>query len=204
MERGVLLLSGGLDSPVAGHEAQERGLDLVALHFLQEATAGPESLEKAVETAEKLGTELYAVNADEPFMTLTTGRHKLYFVLQKRLMLRVAERLARREDASFLVTGENLGQVSSQTTWNMGVVDQAVDLPVVRPLLTMEKNEIVDKAREIGTFEISSGPEHCDALGPDHPRTRVSLDDVLEEEEDLGMDELVEECFSGLQRAKKV
>ncbi|QQG40030.1 MAG: 7-cyano-7-deazaguanine synthase [Candidatus Aenigmatarchaeota archaeon] len=195
-DRGLVLLSGGIDSPVAAHAMLRKGYALTAVHFAHEAFTSKEPTDKTKRLAKKLGVRLYVVDVNDAFAKLASeAQHSLYFVLQKRLMLRVAERLAAKEKCTFLVTGENLGQVSSQTLYNLSVIEQAVSMPVLRPLLTNEKNDIVRVAREIGTFEISAGPEHCDALGPEHPNTKAELDDVLEEEEKIGVDALIEKSL---------
>ena len=202
-EKGLVLLSGGIDSPVAAHIVKKTGADLAAVHFAHEAFTSEEPTLKAKKLAKKLKLRLYVVDVNEGFSRIASeAQHRLYFVLQKRLMLRIAEKLARKDKRTFLVTGENLGQVSSQTLYNLSVIDKAVSMPVIRPLLAYEKNDIVRVANEIGTFEISAGPEHCDALGPEHPRTRTRLEDVLKEEEIIDIDALAEKCFKTVKMAR--
>lgn len=185
--KALLLLSGGIDSPVAGKMAQEAGLDVSGLHFSFEPFTGNEAEEKCKKIAALLGfSALWVVKAGDEFSLLTKKcNHKYYFVLQKRLMLRAAELLACRESISFLVTGDNLGQVSSQTLSNLSTVDLAVSLPVLRPLLSFSKEEIMQKAREFGTLALSQGPEFCDILGPKKPATRSSPEKIQAEESSL-------------------
>ncbi len=182
--RGVLLLSGGIDSPVAGHRVAETGVELRPLHFSLEPFTDAAPEEKSRRIADLLHfPQLHVCDIGDALAEIArTCRHRYYFVLSKRLMLRLAESLARREDAPFLVTGESLGQVSSQTLWNLRAIDAATDLPVLRPLIGWDKVEITAAAQAIGTYEISKGPEVCDVLGPSHPATRAKLE-VVEAEE---------------------
>jgi thiamine biosynthesis protein ThiI len=115
------------------------------------------------------------------------------------MMVRVAEAVARRDGYSFLVTGENLGQVSSQTLQNLTVIDNAAGIPVLRPLLGFDKQEIISVAKTLGTYETSKGPEICDALGPDKPSTGATLPEILQEETNLDGEELVKKVVSALE-----
>jgi thiamine biosynthesis protein ThiI len=182
--KGLLLLSGGFDSPVAGHLLHRKGLDLVALHISYEPVTDDASVAKAVRLAAHVGIPtLLVVRAGDAFKEVVKHCvHKLYFVITKRLMMRVASEVARREGCDYLITGESLGQVSSQTLRNLDVIDAAATVPVLRPLVGFDKREIIDRARAIGTYEISVGPELCDILGPKHPATHARLEDVEREE----------------------
>ncbi len=187
MPKGILLLSGGIDSAVAGYLAKKGGSELAGLHFSSEKITGKEPFEKAKKLAKMLGVKkLFSVEASDAFAELTKKcEHKYYFVFMKRLMLKTAARLAKKEKAQFIVTGDSLGQVSSQTLSNMSAIDRAVDLPVIRPLLSFDKTEIISLARKIGTLETSTGKEMCDALGPAHPATKTDYEKLLEEEKKL-------------------
>src|SRR3989442_6403530 len=112
-------------------------------------------------------------------------------------MVRIAEAIARREGCAYLLTGESLGQVSSQTLQNLRAIDAAASMVVLRPLIGFDKDETVRIAREIGTFAISEGPEICDLLGPAHPATKASLDQVLAEEARVDVDRLVRDALAG-------
>ena len=197
-KRALLLLSGGIDSPVAGHLMAGRGLDVLAVHLSLEPITDDTAAVKSRRLAEKLGlSRLFVVTVGPAFAEIAEKcDKKLYFVLSKRLMVRIAEAIARREGCGYLVTGESLGQVSSQTLQNLRAIDQAASLVVLRPLIGFDKEETVRIARRIGTYAISEGPEICDLLGPTHPATRATVDRVLLEEAKLDMDRLVREALS--------
>ncbi len=166
------------------------GVDLIAVHFSIEPITDNNPELKCKKICEKLGIEkLHVINVAKQYQEIATECiHKYYFVLSKRLMYKIAERIAKKERCSFLITGENLAQVSSQTLDNLVVINKAVKIPVLRPLLGFDKNDIIKVAEEIGTFEISKGPEVCDLLGPKHPSTRVDEKIILEEESNLKQD----------------
>ncbi len=198
-EKALLLLSGGIDSPVAGHLMAGRGLDVLAVHFSLEPITDDAAAVKSRKLAEKLGlSRLFIVTVGAAFAEIANAcDRRLYFVISKRLMVRIAEGIARREGCAYLVTGESLGQVSSQTLQNLRAIDGAAAMVVLRPLIGFDKEETVRVAREIGTYEISEGPEICDLLGPAHPATRASLQQVLAEEANLDIDRLVREGLAG-------
>ena len=177
--RIVLLLSGGFDSAVAGALLKEAGHELVSLYCSQKPFAGAEAEKRARAAAERLGLgEVRVVEVGEELKALSAAAPKLYFVLMKRLFLRAAERVARACGAGAIATGENLGQVSSQTLQNLAVIDRATALPVLRPLLGWDKREIIDRVKELGVFSVLAGPEACDVLGPERPSTHAKLADV--------------------------
>lgn len=190
MAKGILLLSGGIDSAVAGHLAIKEGHALLPLHFSTEKITGIQPTEKSRKLASMLGIkDFYWVEASDAFAEISrTCFYNYYFVFIKRLMLRKAQELAEKQKAGFLITGENLGQVSSQTLSNLSSIDRAVEMPVIRPLLSFAKTEIIKIAREIGTLETSTGKEMCDALGPNHPATKTLYEKILEEEKKLPSD----------------
>ena len=198
-EKALLLLSGGIDSPVAGHLMAGRGLDVLAVHFSLEPITDDAAAVKSRKLAEKLGlSRLFVVTVGPAFTEIANAcDRRLYFVISKRLMVRIAEGIARREGCAYLVTGESLGQVSSQTLQNLRAIDGAAAMVVLRPLIGFDKEETVRVAREIGTYEISEGPEICDLLGPAHPATRASLQEVLAAEANLDIDRLVREGLAG-------
>jgi thiamine biosynthesis protein ThiI len=196
----VLLLSGGFDSPVAGHLMTRQGFDLVAAHFSLEPITDDGSSIKSRKLVGILGLPtLYVVRVGEAFAEVAHAcQRRFYFVLTKRLMVRLADAIADREGAETLLTGENLGQVSSQTLMNLRAIDAAARHPVLRPLIGMDKQEIMDRAKAIGTYDVSVGPEICDLLGPPRPATAARLEQILAEETKLDIDGLVASCLSGV------
>jgi thiamine biosynthesis protein ThiI len=202
--KGVLLLSGGFDSPVAGHLMARQGLDLVAAHFSLEPITDDASAIKARTLCGLLGIRtLYVVRVGEAFAEVAhAANRRFYFILTKRLMVRLADGIADAESADVLVTGENLGQVSSQTLASLCAIDAIARHPVVRPLIGFDKQEIVDRAKAIGTYEVSKGPEICDLLGPPKPATHPRLDQILAEETKIDPDRLSASCLVGLAAEK--
>jgi len=204
--KALLLLSGGIDSPVAGHLIARQGLEVLAVHFSLEPITDDAAAVKSRRLAERLGiSKLVVVIVGPAFAEIAKVCDlRLYFVLSKRLMVRIAEAIARREGCAYLLTGESLGQVSSQTLQNLRAIDAASSFVVLRPLIGFDKEETVRIAREIGTFEISEGPEICDLLGPAHPATRASLEQVLAEEARLDMDRLVRDALAGAREERLI
>ncbi|MBI2560903.1 MAG: tRNA sulfurtransferase [candidate division NC10 bacterium] len=179
--RVVSLLSGGIDSPVAAHRLMKRGCQVVFVHFHSFPFLDGTSRDKAVELAQLLTRFQY--------------QSHLYLVpLYRRLMGRIAEQIARREQAKALVTGESLGQVASQTLENLAVIEEAVGMPVLRPLIGSDKEEIVQQARALQTYDISIIPDQdcCRLFVPRHPATFSSLDEVRAVESQLPIEKLVQ------------
>lgn len=180
----MLLISGGFDSPVAGYLLKQKGAEIIPIHFSYEPFTdnGPEI--KSREAVKILGfKDLIVKNISKECEKIAKKCiHKYYFVLIKRIMLRIAEEEAKKHECAFLITGENLSQVSSQTLKNLYVITKAVNIKVLRPLLTYDKTEIIKITKQIGTYDISIGPEVCDVLGPKHPATNCDLEDIQKEE----------------------
>jgi tRNA uracil 4-sulfurtransferase len=205
--RGLVLMSGGIDSPVAAYRMMRRGLRCSYLHFSGMPLTGPESVYKAYGLARQLDrfqtdTRLFVVafgNAQR--LLATSGAGRLQIVAQRRLMLKTGAALARRLRASALVTGDSLGQVSSQTLANITALDDAVTLPILRPLIGMDKSEIMAEARRISTLAISELPDQdcCSLLTPRQVETRARIDDLRKIEARLDADDLAEELATGAQ-----
>ena len=181
--RVVSLISGGIDSPVAAYRMMQRGCRLIFVHFHSAPYLDKTSQEKvrtlvSTLTRHQYLSRLYLVPFGEIQRQIVTAvARPLRVVLYRRMMLRIAEALARTTKAKALVTGESLAQVASQTLDNMAVIQQASTLPILRPLVGMDKQEIVDQARRIGTFDISSIPDQdcCQLFVPKHPATKARL-----------------------------
>jgi thiamine biosynthesis protein ThiI len=198
--RVVSLLSGGIDSPVAAHRLMKRGCQVIFVHFHSLPFLDGTSRTKAVELVRALTrfqyrSTLYLVPFGEIQREVVAGAPApLRVVLYRRLMGRIAEQIARREHAKALVTGESLGQVASQTLDNLAVIEEAVGLPVLRPLIGSDKEEIVRQARELGTYDISIIPDQdcCRLFIPRHPATLSSLEEVRAIEASLNIEKLVQ------------
>ena len=206
--RVAVMLSGGIDSPVAAWQMMKRGCPAWYIHFHSYPLVDRSSMEKAAELAQLLGrhqrqSELYLAPLAEIQKRVIVETPPSYRVLlYRRFMLRIAETLARRAGAKAIVTGESCGQVSSQTLDNIAVVDQAADMPVLRPLIGLNKEEIVAMARKIGTFPVSIQPDQdcCSLFVPKHPETRGRLAVVERLEAGLPVAELVAESLAGVAR----
>jgi tRNA uracil 4-sulfurtransferase len=197
--RATVLLSGGIDSPVAAYRMMRRGLHVDFVHFHSHPLVSAASREKALELAAHLTRyEARATLALVPFAQIqreivARTQRPLRVVLYRRFMLRIASEIARRSGSSALITGESLGQVASQTLENMTVIEKAAALPVLRPLLAMDKNEIVVEARRLGTFETSILPDQdcCSLFVPAHPETHARLAEVVAAEAQLDLEAMV-------------
>lgn len=188
--KAVLLLSGGFDSPVAGRMLQEQGVELEALHGSFEPLTDDASVRKAESLARHLGLKrLWVARIGEALGRIPHDKaaHRYYFLLQKRLLYRLADRLADDVGADALATGENLAQVSSQTLRNLVTLEGAARRPILRPVLGLDKVDILRLAKQWGTYETSVGPELCDILGPAHPATQSDPSLVAAAESRLGL-----------------
>ncbi len=196
----VCLLSGGIDSPVAAYRTMKRGCRLVFVHFHSQPFADRTSQEKAIDIARLLtryqfASRLYLVpfgQAQQEVVARVTGRFRI--LVYRRLMLRIAEEIARKEAAQALVTGESLGQVSSQTIENIAAIEEAATLPILRPLVGMDKEEITHQARQIGTYDISTIPDQdcCSMFTPRQVVTHATLEEIVFAERTLDLGSLVQ------------
>jgi thiamine biosynthesis protein ThiI len=204
--RVACLLSGGIDSPVAAYRMMRRGCTVVFIHFHAYPILSRASQEKVREIAGLLTKhQLRSRLALVPFgelqqQVVLAVAPELRVVIYRRLMLRIAERLARKWHARALVTGEVIGQVASQTLENMTAIADATRLEILRPLVGMDKDEISAEAERIGTFPISIIPDQdcCTLFTPKHPATRARLADVAKAEEALPIEEMVAAALAGM------
>ena len=190
--KAVLLLSGGFDSTVAGRMLQRQGVELEALHGSFEPVTDDASVQKAKALAQQMGLRrLHVAKIGEALGKIPHDReaHRYYFLLQKRLLYRLADALADKVGANFIATGENLAQVSSQTLSNLVTLEGAARRPILRPVLGLDKNDIIRFAKEWGSYETSVGPELCDILGPAHPATSSKPELVAAAEERIHLRE---------------
>ena len=203
--KGLVLLSGGIDSPVAAHMRAKRGVQIEALHFESFPYTSERAREKVMDLAALVAR--YSGNMRVHVVSLTHIQEELvkacdeeYFtLLLRRYMMAIAERVAELNECHALITGESVGQVASQTMQAIGVTNDVIrKIPVFRPCIGMDKEEIVQIARRIGTFETSILPyeDCCTVFTPKHPRTRPELSKVLVEENKLDFNALVEEALS--------
>ena len=199
----MLLLSGGIDSPVAGHLMQKRGLALRGVYFHAFPYTGDGAKEKVTRLAKILAKRQRQLTLHVvPFtkvqeMFRDQAEAKLLVILYRRAMVRIAAMIARPNRIRCLVTGESLGQVASQTVHNLQAIEDASPLPILRPLIGFDKAEIIDLARQIGSFEISILPHDdcCSLFVPKHPETHTSLKHVLKTESRMDWQPEVEEAF---------
>ena len=210
--RGLLLLSGGIDSPVAGCMMAKRGLEIEAVHF----ESFPYTSERAKEKVMTLAQEMceFCSKIHVHVISLTHIQEQIrdnckedYFtVLLRIFMIRLAERCASNYKCGALITGESLGQVASQTLEAIRVTDSVTDISVFRPCIGLDKNEIVKLARYFGTFDTSILPyeDCCTVFTPRHPKTHPKLEDVMRELSKLDVDSLMDEAYSGMYTETKV
>ena len=204
--KGLLLLSGGIDSPVAGYMMAKRGMRVEAVHFESFPYTSERAREKVLSLAEKISAycgpmQVHVISVTHIQEALRDNCEEDYFtLLLRRFMMRLALKVAKRRGAGCLVTGESLGQVASQTMEAIGVVDTLADRPVFRPLIGMDKEEIIALSRKIDTFELSILPyeDCCTVFTPRHPRTKPELSKVLLQEEKVNVEALCEETFASM------
>ena len=206
--KGVLLISGGIDSPVAGYMMAKRGMEVEYLHFHSYPYTNEQARDKVVELARILsrytgGSAISTVKVTH----IQEEIHKkcaaeLNVTLLRRFMFRIAERVAKRKGAKCLITGESLGQVASQTIEGITSSNAVVTLPVLRPLIGFDKEEIILRAKKIGTFETSVLPyeDCCTVFLPEFPAIKPKLSFIEEEEQKLDVEALIEEALESMER----
>ena len=202
--KGFLLLSGGIDSPVAGYLTLKRGVNLEAVHFHSYPFTSERSKQKVIDLAQILANyagrgeiKLWVVYFTEIQKALQRSKYpELNITLMRRLMLKISERLAKRENALALITGDSLGQVASQTMESIHTINAVTNMPIFRPLIGLDKQEIVDLAVKIGTYETSILPyeDCCTVFVPRNPATKPRIDQVLEAESQYDLEALIAEA----------
>ncbi len=204
--RAVILISGGIDSPVAAYMMAKRGIKLTAVHFASPPYTSQRAEDKVVRLLQKVARysgamKMYTV----PFTKLQEKLRddcpeELFTIIMRRLMMQISQRIAEQNECQALITGESLGQVASQTIGALGCTDEAADMVVFRPLIGMDKQEIIDISYKIDTFETSIEPyeDCCTVFTPKHPRTKPVLKFVKQAQENAGFEPLIEEALQNL------
>lgn len=204
--RGMLMLSGGIDSPVAGYLAMRKGMTVEAVHFYSPPYTSPQALQKAKDLTAKLSKFVGEMSFIQvPFTEIQetikqTVPDEYSMILNRRFMLRITDIIREQRNALVVVNGESLGQVASQTLESMYSINEVTSTPVIRPLVTMDKDEIIDIAKEIDTFTLSTLPyeDCCTIFAPAKPKTRPKMDQVAHYEEMLDVEGLIERAVDGI------
>ncbi|MBS4534582.1 tRNA 4-thiouridine(8) synthase ThiI [Clostridium sp. D2Q-14] len=204
--RGLLLLSGGIDSPVAGFMIGKRGVSIEAVHYHSYPFTSERAEEKVKDLAKILSRycgqiKLYSVNILNIQKEINKNcPSEEMTIISRRFMMRIAEKIARNNEIDCLITGESLGQVASQTMKGLNVTNSSVDIPVFRPLIGLDKTEITEIAQDIETFETSILPfeDCCTVFLPKHPVTRPKLDNIEKSEGSLDVDELIDNAVENM------
>ncbi|MDY3032085.1 MAG: tRNA uracil 4-sulfurtransferase ThiI [Clostridia bacterium] len=205
--RATLLLSGGIDSPVAGHMIAKRGVEINAVNFFSFPYTSERAKEKVIELASILARytskiNLYIVPFTEIQLQIREHCPEEHMtLLMRRFMMRIAERIAKKTKSLALITGESVGQVASQTLAALDVTNAVIDMPVLQPLIGMDKIEVVDRSREIGTFDTSILPyeDCCTVFTPKHPTVNPKRANIERSESHLDVEKLIEEALDGVE-----
>ncbi|MFC2796833.1 MAG: tRNA uracil 4-sulfurtransferase ThiI, partial [Streptococcus sp.] len=204
--KGMLMLSGGIDSPVAGYLALKRGVDIEAIHFASPPYTSPGALKKAHDLTRKLtkfggNIQFIEVPFTEIQEEIKAKAPEAYLMtLTRRFMMRITDRIREVRGGLVIINGESLGQVASQTLESMQAINAVTNTPVIRPVVTMDKLEIIDIAQAIDTFEISIQPfeDCCTIFAPDRPKTNPKLKNAEQYEQRLDVEALVERAVAGI------
>ncbi len=203
--KGVVMLSGGIDSPVAAYMAMKRGVKVEMIHFHSFPYTSERAKEKVIDLAEVLtryanaGIKLHVIHFTDIQMAIREKCREEYTItMLRRFMYRIAEKVAETRGASVIFSGESVGQVASQTVESMYAINEAIRMPVLRPLCCFDKEEIVALAQKIGTFDISIRPyeDCCTIFLPEYPKIRPKLEDCLKMEESLDIDQLIDDALA--------
>jgi len=204
--KGMLMLSGGIDSPVAGYLAMKRGVTIEAVHFHSPPYTSENALNKAKELAVKLTAYGGSIQFIEvPFTEIQEQIKKhvpsgYLMTVTRRFMLRLTDRIRQKRNGLAIITGESLGQVASQTMHSMLAINSVTTTPVIRPVITMDKNEIIEIAEAIDTFDLAVQPfeDCCTIFAPPQPKTKPKLERVEHYEQSLDVEGLIDRCLAGI------
>lgn len=205
--KAMLMLSGGIDSPVAGYLAMKRGVAIEMVHFFSPPYTSEQALNKAKQLTAKLAPYVGTIKFIQvPFTEIQeTIKHEVpegyLMTIQRRFMLRLAEKIAKMRKGLAIFNGEALGQVASQTLESMAAINDVTTMPVLRPVLSMDKNEIIEIAQKIDTFDLSIQPfeDCCTVFAPPAPKTKPRIDRARQYEERLDVDGLIQRALDGIQ-----
>ena len=204
---GFLLLSGGIDSPVAGFMMAKRGMRINCLHFHSYPFTSKRALQKAIDLGKILSQytgnmRIYSVNMAEIYKSINKNCHRNQTtILSRRFMMRIAEKISEKNSYDALITGESLGQVASQTVESMTVIEDATKLPIFKPLIALDKTEIIDRALFIGSYEKSIEPydDCCSIFAPSNPITKPKLKYIKESESNLDIENLENKAIENME-----
>ncbi|WP_049691032.1 tRNA uracil 4-sulfurtransferase ThiI [Anaerococcus jeddahensis] len=204
---GLLLLSGGIDSPVAGFMMAKRGMKIDCLHFHSYPFTSKRALQKALDLGKILSQytgkmRIYSVNMAEIYKSINRNcRRNQTTILSRRFMMRIGEKISAKNNYNALITGESLGQVASQTVESMAVIEDATNLPIFKPLVALDKTEIIDRALFIGSYEKSIEPfdDCCSIFAPSNPITKPKLKYIKESESKLNIEELENNAIENME-----
>ncbi len=204
--KGMLMLSGGIDSPVAGYFAMKRGVEIEAVHFASPPYTSEQALQKAKDLTAKLAPYVGTIHFIEvPFTKIQEEIKKsvpqgYWMTITRRMMLRLTDEIRRIRHGLVILNGESLGQVASQTLQSMVAINEVTNTPIIRPVATMDKLEIIEVAEQIDTFNLSIQPfeDCCTIFAPPQPKTRPQLEKVHQYEERLAIDEMIQRALAGL------
>ncbi|MGY3766554.1 tRNA uracil 4-sulfurtransferase ThiI [Vagococcus vulneris] len=204
--RGMLMLSGGIDSPVAGYLAMKRGVEIEAVHFYSPPYTSEQSLHKAQQLAVKLTPYVGSIQfITVPFAEIQEEIKRCtpsgyWMTITRRFMLRLSDRIREQRGGLAIINGESLGQVASQTMQSMAAINDVTTTPIIRPVITMDKSEIIEIAEKIDTFELAIQPfeDCCTVFAPPEPKTKPKLEKVVQYEERLDVEALIERSLAGL------
>jgi thiamine biosynthesis protein ThiI len=207
--RAMLMISGGIDSIVSGIEAIKKGMDVEAIHYASPPYTSDMALQKVVDLLEVAAHYKHDQKILLHVVPFTKIQEAIYknvrddygITIMRRIMYRIEERVAERQKSLVLVNGENLGQVASQTLESVKVINQVTNMPVIRPLATLDKSDIIEKAREFGTYDISIRPyeDCCTVFVPKHPQIKPKLDTAIELENTFDFESLIEEAIQNIE-----